>query len=191
MGNRNPGAAPHGVYPCLGEDQWCAIAVFTEEDWETFCHVLSKPDWISHPKFKTVQAINCNEDELDQLIAQWTKHLPADEVMKRFQKVGVSAEVVRDNEGLYHDPQLDYRRHFNKQEHPELGTHTVEALPVKLSAAPVSPQRAAPCLGQDNYGIYTGMLGISDEQYIEFTKRAFSNRILILMRVENDREACR
>src|SRR4030042_880120 len=28
-GNRIPNASPHGVFPCKGEDRWCAIAVFT------------------------------------------------------------------------------------------------------------------------------------------------------------------
>ena len=34
MGNRDPGAAPHGVYPCQGDDRWIAIACFTDEEWE-------------------------------------------------------------------------------------------------------------------------------------------------------------
>ena len=34
MGNRDPGAAPHGVYPCKGEDRWIAIACFTDEEWQ-------------------------------------------------------------------------------------------------------------------------------------------------------------
>ena len=34
-GNRSPykPAAPHGVYPCLGEDRWLTIACFTEAEW--------------------------------------------------------------------------------------------------------------------------------------------------------------
>ncbi|MFC2034467.1 CaiB/BaiF CoA transferase family protein, partial [Chloroflexota bacterium] len=33
MGNRYPYAAPHNAYRCRGEDRWCAIAVFTDEEW--------------------------------------------------------------------------------------------------------------------------------------------------------------
>ena len=34
-GNRSPykPAAPHGVYPCAGEDRWLAIACFTDDEW--------------------------------------------------------------------------------------------------------------------------------------------------------------
>ncbi|GIT42446.1 MAG: hypothetical protein Ct9H300mP11_03820 [Chloroflexota bacterium] len=36
IGNRDPHAAPHGVYQCLGQDRWCAIAVKTDMQWEAF-----------------------------------------------------------------------------------------------------------------------------------------------------------
>src|SRR5262249_25951984 len=32
-GNRRAGAAPHGVFPCAGEDRWCAITVFGDGEW--------------------------------------------------------------------------------------------------------------------------------------------------------------
>ena len=32
-GNGHPQFAPHGVYPCRGEDRWCAIAVTSDEEW--------------------------------------------------------------------------------------------------------------------------------------------------------------
>ena len=39
-GNRDPGAAPHGVYPCAGDDRWIALGCFSDEHWEV-CNVLS------------------------------------------------------------------------------------------------------------------------------------------------------
>src|SRR4029077_13039030 len=33
-GNRWSGAAPQGVYPCAGDDQWLAIAVETDLQWQ-------------------------------------------------------------------------------------------------------------------------------------------------------------
>src|SRR5256885_964584 len=36
-GNRleHPQAAPHGVYPCIGDDRWVAIAVFDDAEWRS------------------------------------------------------------------------------------------------------------------------------------------------------------
>ena len=44
IGNRDPLAAPHGVYPCKGADQWCAIAVFGDEEWLALAGA-EKPEW--------------------------------------------------------------------------------------------------------------------------------------------------
>ena len=37
IGNRDPMMTPHGVFRCLGEDRWIAIAVRTETQWQALC----------------------------------------------------------------------------------------------------------------------------------------------------------
>jgi len=44
LGNRDPRGAPHGVYRCKGDDRWCAIVVFTDEEWAAFCRAVEKPE---------------------------------------------------------------------------------------------------------------------------------------------------
>ena len=39
-GNHDPDAAPHDAYPCAGVDQWCAIAVETDEQWRALRRAL-------------------------------------------------------------------------------------------------------------------------------------------------------
>ncbi|MCH7714361.1 MAG: CoA transferase, partial [Chloroflexi bacterium] len=41
MGNRHHAAAPHGVYPCKGDDRWIAIACFSDDEWTTLTTVMS------------------------------------------------------------------------------------------------------------------------------------------------------
>jgi len=38
-GNADSAISPHGVYPCDGEDNWIAIAVETDEQWQVLCAV--------------------------------------------------------------------------------------------------------------------------------------------------------
>ena len=40
-GNRQPGAVPHGVFPCAGDDCWIAIAVRSQEEWRALCGVAA------------------------------------------------------------------------------------------------------------------------------------------------------
>ncbi len=103
-GNRCSYAAPHGVYPCCGDDRWCAIAVFSDEDWQGFCRALGNPDWIQAPRFATLKDRKEHEDELDSLIAEWTSGFSAHEVMTKMQEAGVAAGVVNNCEDLFEDP---------------------------------------------------------------------------------------
>ena len=41
IGNRDPAGAPHGAYPCKGEDRWVAIACSTDEEWHALRQVIS------------------------------------------------------------------------------------------------------------------------------------------------------
>ena len=46
----HPTHAPHDAYPCAGVDQWCAIAVETDEQWRALRHVLGEPAWAMDPR---------------------------------------------------------------------------------------------------------------------------------------------
>src|SRR5262249_47512091 len=69
-GNRSPHrpAAPHGAYRCLGDDRWVAIACFDEQDWRAAAQVLSHPEWISDPRFTSLEQRVAHQDELDRLV---------------------------------------------------------------------------------------------------------------------------
>ncbi|MGQ4806727.1 hypothetical protein NKDENANG_00062 [Candidatus Entotheonellaceae bacterium PAL068K] len=44
VGNHDPQRAPHGVYPAAGEDRWVAIVVDSNQQWESLCRVMQRPD---------------------------------------------------------------------------------------------------------------------------------------------------
>ena len=49
IGNRHPraAAAPHGVFPCAGEDRWIAIAVTSNEAWRALVGAMGDPVFLS------------------------------------------------------------------------------------------------------------------------------------------------
>ena len=49
IGNQCDYAAPHNAYRCRGEDRWCTIAVFTDQEWQSFCRVIGSPEWTRDP----------------------------------------------------------------------------------------------------------------------------------------------
>jgi benzylsuccinate CoA-transferase BbsF subunit len=165
-GNRLPYAAPHGVYPCQGDDRWIAIAIFSDDDWQALCKVIGTPKWTKDPKFATFKGRKENEDELDRLIAEWTNTLTAEEVMFRMQGAGVPTGVVQNTKDLFEDPQLKHRRHFRWLHHSVMGPHCYDGPAFRLSKTP-DEQFAAPALGEHNEYVYKDALGLSDDEIAE------------------------
>ncbi len=170
-GNRHPAAAPHGAYRCQGEDRWCAIAVFTEEEWLALCRVMGHPAWAGDPRFATLADRKKNEDELNGLVEQWTVNRTAEEVMTLLQEAGVSAGMLEKAEDLHRDPQLAARHHFWTLRHEEIGDSTYDGMGSILSETPAELNKAAPVLGQDNLQVYTQILGLSEEEFIDLMQQ--------------------
>jgi benzylsuccinate CoA-transferase BbsF subunit len=150
-------AAPHGVYRCKGDDRWCAIAVFTDEEWRGFKRALGNPPWAEDKRFITFKGRLRNKARLDRLVEDWTKKHAAEEVMALLQGQGVAAGVVQDANDLAKDPQLNERGFFI-----ELGKNRADGVPIRLSRTPARYRRAAPTLGQDNDYVYKKLLGMSE-----------------------------
>ena len=166
-GNRCSYAAPHGVYPCQGDNRWCAIAVFNDKEWEALCRVMGEPAWTKLDSFVTFLGRKENEGELDRLVGEWTINFTAEEVMKRCQEAGIAAGVVESNKDFFDDPQLKDRHHFWMLEHPEMGITPYDAPSYRLSKTPAQPGMPAPCLGEHSDYVCTKILNMSDEEFVE------------------------
>ncbi len=165
-GNRDPGASPHGVYPCTGDDRWLAIACSNDEHWQGLLRIAEPEGGPMHSgDFATLLARKANEDELDQLIAQWTVQNDRHELMQALQEAGVPAGVINDPRDLFEDPQLQHRNHFLWLDHPEIGPYATERSEFELSLTPGSLDTPAPLLGQHNEHFLREIIGLSDEEY--------------------------
>lgn len=168
VGNRCGYAAPHGVYRCAGDNRWCAIAVFTDAEWNAFCKVIGDPEWTRQPRFQTLAGRLCEEDELDGLVEQWTSIRQAEDVMRLLQEAGVPAGVVQTGADLDRDPQLAYRGFYHKLDHPDgIGSFTYSGMPARMSRTDYKITRA-PMMGEDNEYVYTKTLKMSDEEFVRF-----------------------
>jgi len=165
-GNRCSYSVPHGVYRCRGEDRWCAIAIFSDEEWGRLCQIMGRPELATVPRFASFQQRKENEDEIDCLISEWTAERPAEEVMGMLQEVGIAAGVAQTGKDLLeNDPQLVYRRFFWELEHKEIGKHHYEAPPFRLSKTPCELTTPGPCMGEHNEYVCKKILGFSDKEY--------------------------
>jgi benzylsuccinate CoA-transferase BbsF subunit len=161
VGNRCPYAAPHGCYPCLGQDNWVAISVFTNEEWHSFGKAIGSPSWAKDPRFADIPGRLKNVDELDKLVAEWTSPRDAWEVMEILQGAGVPAGVVQRAQDTIKDPQLKHLNALVELDHPEVGKRLYNNIPFHMSETPPIPSSPAPLLGQHTDEICRELLKMS------------------------------
>jgi len=88
-GNREEGAAPHGVYPCTGDDAWIAITVASDDEWQALVAAMGAPAWAREPRFATAAGRVAHQDDLDAQLAAWTRESGAYLLMAQLQEAGV------------------------------------------------------------------------------------------------------
>jgi crotonobetainyl-CoA:carnitine CoA-transferase CaiB-like acyl-CoA transferase len=171
-GNRleHPQAAPHGVYPSLGEDRWVAVAVFDDDDWRRLVEAMDSPAWAVDARFDSQAGRFALQDELDKHLSDWTRTRTPHEVMHHLQAAGVTAGAVQDAEDLNEtDPQVAHRGTMFELDHPVIGPAKFEGSPVLFSRTEQDNWRSAPLLGEDNRYVLTTMLGLDDDEVDKLT----------------------
>ena len=162
-GNRDDVAAPNGVYPCAGEDRWCAIAVFDDQQWAATCLVLAIADV---PELCTADGRRRSQTLLDRLIAEATRGWDAAQLADDLTARGVPASAVQTADDLVNsDVQLRDRRHWVTLEHPVMGPSIYDGIPYRLSATPGHLRSPAPLLGADSRDVCIELLGVPDDTY--------------------------
>jgi len=168
-GNRSPHAAPHGVFPCAGEDRWIAIAVHDDADWRRLVDAMGKPAWATAAALASADGRLRAVDALEHHLATWTATQDAADLAVALQAAGLDAAPVADMQDVLADPQLAHRNHFHELTHPVVGRYVVESMGLRFSAAPMQFTRPAPCLAADSKETYCGLLGMPEAEFDELS----------------------
>ena len=164
--NRHPlgAAAPHGVFPCAGEDRWISIAVFEEEEWEGLLAAMQHPEWAKSSAFASHADRTRHLGDLHAKLADWTAGFDDRELAERLQRHGVAAAPVLNVADLLHDPHYRARGTFIEVRHPLGFNETIYGAYVKTSRtqARVEP---GPIIGRDNDYVFKELLSLPEERY--------------------------
>ncbi|MDG2308538.1 MAG: CoA transferase [Candidatus Binatia bacterium] len=159
-GNRSDRAAPHGSFPCLGDDRWVAIAIWTDDEWER----LARHIGIDEPSLARAEARLARVADVEDRIAAWTASKTREQVTEVLQADGIEAVPVQDFVDVGVDPQLVARDHFEKLDHACFGESPYERNGFRLSDAPSAYGRPSPLLGEHTYEVLREMLGLSEAE---------------------------
>jgi crotonobetainyl-CoA:carnitine CoA-transferase CaiB-like acyl-CoA transferase len=163
-GNRSPGAAPQGVYRCGGAEEWLALSVETDAQWQGLVTVLGAPAWATDPALATAAGRRAHHDGLDARLADWAAGLDLDRTVAVLLDAGVPAARGWDPRVSSRNPLFVGRGFFEEVEHAVAGSHPTPTVPFRLASVERWVERAAPLLGEHNHEILQGLLGLGDDE---------------------------
>jgi len=169
-GNHYAVAAPHGCYPCQGEDRWCVISARDDEEWRAFCRVIGRAELISDARFTSLDLRLKHRAELDIIVHEWTQARPAEEVMAKLQAAGVPAGVVQTGADLLKDGQLRQRNYFASFADSLIGPFEIPRSGIVFRGMSEESLRLPNRFGADNEQILSELLGY-DSATIEQWRR--------------------
>ena len=168
-GNRDPNLCPHGVYPTNAgaedDDQWVAIAVDGGAQFAAFAAAIGQPELAADPRFADHERRKANEDQLDAIIAEWTKPRDRWAIAEQLQAAGVAASPVEDLRDM-----MELDEHF-KGHYQYLRQPTAPDFPIAVDGETIRFTHEddrildrAPTLGEHNEYVLRDLLGLPQHE---------------------------
>lgn len=162
LGSRSNSAAPQGCYRCAGDDQWCAISVETDEQWNALRDLLGEADVaLREPALANLSGRKLHHDAIDSAIESWTRGLSPAEVERRLKQHGVPAAAMRRAYEIAEVP--EWRQVLRPLKGAGESDVKVLGLPIDFTGcAPVEPV-AAPRIGATGRDAARDWLQLDDQ----------------------------
>jgi len=166
-GNRHSSMAPHGCYPCAGEDEWITIACEDDAQFAALCSIVDRLELASDPGYADVVSRFLNQGALDEMITSWTKERTSEAAAEALQAAGVPAMPVLSVPEVYEDPHLRARGFFETVSHAVAGTWDIEGPHWRMSESPAHIRLPAPSFGEHNNYVFSELLGLTDQEILK------------------------
>jgi crotonobetainyl-CoA:carnitine CoA-transferase CaiB-like acyl-CoA transferase len=171
-GNRAPHAAPQNLYACRGAEQWLALSIESDAQWQALVAALGDPAWALDGALAHHAGRRAHRDRIDAELARWAVDRDLEATVAELVAAGVPAAPVVDPRATSQHPQLVARGFYEEVAHPVVGTHPVCAPPFRFASVARWLHRPAPTLGEHNREILGGLLGLSDPELDELEAQA-------------------
>ena len=184
LGNRHRHMSPHGCYPTRnqgrGQDEWVSLAVRDDADWQALCRAMDQAPLATDPRFADPLIRHQKQDELDEIITQWTSAQGQYQVMECLQAVGVPAGPVLNARGLLADTNFRSRGFFQRVEHPQetgLGQREYVSRGWRLSDNEIRIRGPAPRLGEANDYVLMDLMGLDRGEVDELRREGIIGEV--------------
>jgi crotonobetainyl-CoA:carnitine CoA-transferase CaiB-like acyl-CoA transferase len=133
------------------KDGFFLICVYTIPQWEGFCAMLGKPEWLD-PDFSSAAGRRDNGAAIEAAMTAWFAARTSNDALAECQHHRLPSCIVPTVPELLRDPQLLARDHFAAVECGAAGALAYPKLPFRLSSG-AAREAAAPRLGEHGEAI--------------------------------------
>ena len=163
-GNRDRRYAPQGIYPCSGDDEWIAITVKGDEQWESLVGLVGD-ERLEAPELQNLECRWMRHDEIDSVLSEWTALSEKARLAQLLQSHGIAAGPVRKVHDSLFDEHLWARGFFQMVRHeaPILGfaAHPHPTTPWVADGRKRAHLTDTRYTGEDNYSVLSRWLGLN------------------------------
>jgi benzylsuccinate CoA-transferase BbsF subunit len=178
VGDDHPWMAPHGCYPCQGNDRWITIAVWNDVQWQALRRVMGDPStgsgqapaWAQDARFDSPASRWAHRDELNERLAEWTRAQEHIELMHRLQRAGVPAGAVYDQRENTQDPHWKARGVYQQARLGD-GDYAIATSPWIVDGKRLGVGHVPPAFAQHNPYVFAGLLGLGDRELASLHER--------------------
>ncbi|MEV1011402.1 formyl-CoA transferase [Streptomyces sp. NPDC049881] len=163
-GNASGGGQPGWAVRCApgGPNDYVYVIV-QPTGWRPITALIGRPELADDPDWATPEARLPRLGKLFQLIEEWSATLPKWEVLRALVAHNIPCGPILSTKEIIEDDSLAANGMVVRVEHPERGPFLTVGSPLKLSDSPADVERP-PLLGEHNADVYTGELGLQDEE---------------------------
>lgn len=152
--NRVPGSRFSGVFPAKGHDEWLAIELEDDDDWDVMRQVIDRADL----------GPGAGTAEIDVAVSEWVKARTAQSGMHLLQQEGLAVAAVQQSEDVWRDPQLRERGFAIRMDHPDIGLNTyAQSVYHRMAKTPGRMRRTMARLGEHTDEVLRQWLALDDE----------------------------
>lgn len=165
VGNAHANIVPYQVFEA--SDAPLVIAVGNDAQYARLCEIGGRPELASDARYATNADRVRHREQLVPHLAAMIAAQPVAWWLERLEAAGVPAGPIRSIAEALADPQVAARGLRLNLPHPLAGSVPLLGLPIRLSDAPPTYERAPPLLGADTEAVLREWLGLDEVRLAE------------------------
>ncbi len=158
-----PNVAPSNIYPTK-DGGFVLIAANQDTVFKRLAAAMGQPELAEDSRYSTHTPRGKHQKQLDDLIADWSRTLDADQLMAVLDDYGIPQGKIYRTPDMLSDAHFKAREAIIKVAHPQFKDLKMQNVFPKFSKTPGKVHWAGPTLGQHNEEIYQDLLGFAAEK---------------------------